>query len=299
MRFSILILFVFLFVFSVERINAQVDLLSLINEEPKQKEYVSNAFKSTRVIMSHSIESLGAGVLDFRILHRFGMFSRGPYEFYGLDQASIRLGLDYGISDRLSVGIGRGSYKKEVDGFVKYKLFWQSKGPGSFPLSVVYIVGTTVNGLKWQHPERQNYFTSRMAYYHQLLIGRKFSQRLTLQLAPTLVHQNLVPDSVNRHDIYAVEAGGRIKITRRLALNVDYFYVLRGKKGDINYTYPLSIGFDIETGGHVFQVHFTNATGMNERAFITDTKGKWEKGDVQIGFNISRVFTIADKRSKK
>lgn len=274
------------------------DLLSLVEDDKSRKEFVTNSYKSTRVIMSHSLENLAGGVLDFRILHRFGMINQGAYQFFGLDQATIRLGLDYAITDRLTVGIGRSSYKKELDGFVKYKLLWQATGPKSSPVSVIYVGGTTVNGLKFEDEEVENYFTSRLGYYHQLIIGRKFSERLTLQLAPTFLHLNIVPETINRHDIYGAEIGGRIKLTKRLALTADYVFVVNGKDGDVEYKHPLSIGFDIETGGHVFQLHFTNATGMNERAFITETQGDWGKGDIQFGFNISRVFTIKDKRKK-
>lgn len=296
MQTKLILFFLFFFIKSVSA--QQPDLLSLVEDEKQQKEFVKNSYKSTRVIMSHSLENLAGGVLDFRILHRFGMINEGAYQFFGLDQATIRLGLDYAISDRLTVGIGRSSYKKEVDGFIKYKLLWQATGPKSSPVSVIYVGGTTMNGLKFEDEEVDNYFTSRLGYYHQLIIGRKFSESLTLQIAPTFLHLNIVPETLNRHDIYGGQLGGRIKLTKRLALTADYVFVVNGKDGDVEYKHPLSIGFDIETGGHVFQLHFTNATGMNERAFITETQGDWGKGDIQFGFNISRVFTIKDKRKK-
>lgn len=280
--------------------SAQEDLMKMLEEkQPEEKKFVTNSFKSTRVIMCHSLENVAPGVLEFRILHRFGRFNSGSYEAWGLDQATIRLGLDYGITKRLTVGIGRSSFKKEADGFAKYKIVWQAEGPGAMPFSLLYVTGITVNGLKYANPDQTNYFSSRLAYYHQLIIGRKFSERVTLQITPTFVHQNIVSEKINRHDIYAAEIGGRFKLTKRLALNADYFYVIDGAAGDIVYKHPLSIGFDIETGGHVFQLHFSNATGMNERAIITETDGDWSKGDVQFGFNISRVFTIVDKRKKK
>ena len=164
----------------------------MLGEEDPVKEYVKNAFKSTRVINSHSVEFLGAGVLDFRILHRFGRVNGGAYEAFGLDQARIRLGLDYGITNRLMVGIGRSSYKKESDAFIKYRLLWQSRGKGAIPFSIVLVSGITENGLKFADPERKNYFTSRLAYYHQVIIGRKFSEKFSLQILPTMVHNNIV-----------------------------------------------------------------------------------------------------------
>lgn len=284
---------------SIFTAKAQDDLMSLLGDSLPQKEYITNGFKSTRVINGQSMELLGAGVLDFRISHRFGRLNGGSYQLYGLDQATIRLGLDYGISKRLMVGIGRSSSKKEVDGFLKYRLLWQSTGPGSVPFSLILVSGITVNGLRFDDTTRTNFFSSRLVYLNQIIFGRKFSERLTLQLSPTLIHRNLVPKTVNRHDVLALGTQGRIKLSKRIAFMAEYFFVFPGSMQDIDYTNSLSIGFDIETGGHVFQLHFTNALGMNERAFITETDGTWSKGDIQFGFNISRVFTIVNHTKKK
>lgn len=271
---------------------AQDDLLGLLGDEKPKKEFVTNAFKSTRVISSHSMEHVAGGVLDFRILHRFGRINQGPGELFGLDQATIRLGFDYGITDRLTVGFGRSSNKKELDGFIKYRLCWQGKGEGAIPFSLILISSITRDGLKWQDPDRQNFETSRLAYVHQVIIGRKFSNSLSLQLVPTMVHRNLVSTNEESHDIYTLGVGGRVKVSQRIALTGEYFLHLAGNLSD-TYTNPLSLGIDIETGGHVFQLHFTNALGMNERAMLIDNTGKWNKGDIHFGFNISRVFTIS------
>jgi uncharacterized beta barrel domain-containing protein DUF5777 len=293
-------LFTLLILISLTRVlQAQDDLLSLLGDTVQQKEYITNGFKSTRVINGHSMELLGAGVLDFRISHRFGRLNGGSYQLYGLDQATIRLGLDYAISKRFMFGIGRSSSKKEVDGFLKYRLLWQSTGPRSVPFSLILVSGMTINGLKFEDTTRTNYFTSRLAYINQVVIGRKFSERITLQFSPTLIHRNIVPKTVNRHNVFALGTQGRIKLSKRIAFMVEYFYVFPGSMQDVDYRNSLSIGFDIETGGHVFQLHFTNSLGMNERAFITETDGKWADGDIQFGFNISRVFTIVSPTKKK
>jgi hypothetical protein len=271
------------------------DLLKSLGEEKPQKEYVFNAFKSSRVIMSHSMEMLRPGVLDFRILHRFGNINQGLSEFFGLDQATIRLGLDYGITNNLTVGIGRGTLKKEVDGFIKWRAIQQSTGSKSLPFSLVAVAGSTIVGAPWSDPNRKNYFSSRVGYYGQAIIGRKFSENLTLQLMPTMLHRNFVETSADPNDLYAAGIGGRMKLTKRISLNVDYYYVVN--QNDLRDVHnPLSIGFDIETGGHVFQLHFTNAVGMNERAFLTETTNDWGKGDIQFGFNISRAFQIGKKK---
>lgn len=288
MKKSILFLLSILFVSSVSA--QQEDLLKQVEEKGGKREYVTNAFKSSRVINGQSMEMLPAGVLDVRILHRFGFVNDGIKELFGLDEAAMRMGFDYGITKNLTVGVGRSTFNKELDGFIKFRAVQQSAGAKSFPLSILWVSGITLNTTTWADPERKNYFSSRVGYYHEIIFGRKFSDRFSLQLSPVYVHRNLV-DSVNtENDTWALGIGGRLKLSKRVAFVVDYHPILAGKQ---NGTYdPLSVGFDIETGGHVFQLHFSNATGMNERAFITQTTGRWGKGDIRFGFNLSRVFTI-------
>ena len=294
--FHVWLCLVVVLVFS--RTGRSQDLLDLLDTEEPKKEFIKNAFKSTRVINGHSMEMVGAGVLDFRIMHRFGRLNGGAYTLYGLDQATIRFGLDYGISNRLTAGVGRSSSKKELDGFLKYRLIWQSEGKKSIPFSVLLVSGMTMNMLKHEDvSEKPYYYSHRLAYYYQVIVGRKFSDRFTLQLTPTFVHRNYVELNDDPNDVYAIGAGSRIKLTKRIALTQDFFYVINRSVSE-NFQHCLSLGFDIETGGHVFQLHFTNALGMNERAFITETNGSWGKGDIQFGFNISRVFTIVDNRKK-
>lgn len=272
-------------------VKAQDDLLGLLGEEKPKKERVKYAFKSPRVINSHSIEFLNPGTLDFRILHRFGQLDQGYKNFFGLDQASMRMSFDFGLLHNLMVGVGRSTFKKEVDAFIKYAPIRQSTGPWSSPVTVALVSGITVDGLPWADPTRENYFTSRLAYYHQIIIGRKFSEGFTLQVSPTMVHKNLVQQATDENDIYGLGIGGRLKLSKRMAFTWDYTHILVGMP-ESGYYNPLSVGLDIETGGHVFQLHFSNATGMNERAFITETTGQWGKGEIRFGFNLSRVFQL-------
>jgi hypothetical protein len=275
---------------------AQDDLLSLVSKSDTiKRERVTNAFKSSRVINGHSMEFLGKGVLDFRILHRFGEVSSGVSNLFGLDQASMRIGLDYGILNNLTVGFGRSNIGKELDGFIKFCPVFQSKGPGSFPFSIVLVSGVTLGTQSWSDTSRKNYFSSRMAFYNELILGRKFSDRFSLQLSPVFIHRNLVQLATEENDVYALGVGARFKLTKRIAFVADYHYIAKGLDKNI-YKDPLSVGFDIETGGHVFQLHFSNATGMNEKAFITNTTGDWGKGEVRFGFNLSRVFTVRRPR---
>jgi hypothetical protein len=248
----------------------------------------------------HSIERMPTGQLDFRISHRFGTINSGAYEFFGLDQSNMHFGLEYGITDWVMVGIGRGSYEKTFDGFVKFSVLRQSSGAKTMPVSVSVFSSIAVNSLKWTDPARTNYFSSRLSYASQILIARKISQTFSFQLTPSYVHRNLVPTELDPNDLFAVGAGGRMKLTRRISLNAEYYYVINA-----NNTYmsqpiynPLSVGFDIETGGHVFQLIFTNSLGMIEKAFIGETAGQWIHGDIHFGFNISRVFTLQSKPGK-
>lgn len=287
-------LLVLLSLFTVPVI-AQDDLLSLLGEDKPKKEFVKAAFKSSRVINAHSMEFINAGTMDFRILHRFGTVDQGLKNFFGLDQATMRMGFDFGLRPNLMVGIGRSTFKKEVDAFIKYAPIRQSKGPGSSPVTVALVGAMTVDGLPWADPNRENYFTSRLAYYFSAIIGRKFSDAFTLQVTPTLVHKNLVQLQTDPNDILGIGVGGRVKLNKRMAFTWDYTYVVDGLP--TGYYNPLSVGLDIETGGHVFQLHVSNASGMNERAFITETTGQWGKGELRMGFNLSRMFQLKKKKA--
>ena len=275
-------------------LSAQGDLLSLVEKkDEKKKEHITNAFKSTRVINGHSMEFVGKGVMDVRILHRFGPVNTGFANLFGLDQANMRFGFDYGILKSLMVGFGRSNVGKEWDGFIKFRPIWQAEGGvWPWPVSIVLVTGATVSSMPWSDPTRKNFFTSRMAFYNEVIIGRKFSERFSLQLSPLMVHRNIVSASTDKNDIYALGVGARYKISKRTAFVVDYHYIASGLDRNV-YKDPLSVGFDVETGGHVFQLHFSNATGMNEKAFITNTTNQWGKGEIRFGFNLSRVFTIA------
>lgn len=285
------------FLVSTTGIRAQDDdLLKLLGEEKPKKERIKYAFKSPRVINSHSMEFLNPGTMDFRILHRFGQVDQGYKNLFGLDQASMRMGFDFGVMQNLMFGFGRSTYKKELDAFLKYAPIRQSTGPWSSPVTVAFVSGITMDGLPWADPSRKNFFTSKLGYYFEAIIGRKFSETFSLQVAPTMVHRNLVATEATPNNVYALGVGGRLKLSQRVAFTWDYSHVFIGMP-DSGYYHPLSVGFDIETGGHVFQLHFSNSTGMNERAFITETTGRWGKAEVRFGFNLSRVFQI--KKNKK
>ena len=289
MRNQLILLLAFvLFVFNVSA--QEEDLLGLLDEE-ETTEYVEAAFKTTRVVNSHSLENVSEGVLDFKISHRFGEVNQGVYDLFGLDRATLRLGFDYGVTDRFMIGVGRSTVEKAYDGFVKYKILRQSTGAKQMPVTLIWISTAAVNTLRWPNEERDNLFSSRMSYTHQAIVGRKFSKGFSAQLMPTAVHKNLVATREDANTILAMGIAGRQKIGNRIAINAEYYHVLPDQITQ-DYHNSLSLGIDIETGGHVFQLHFTNSTAMIEKGFITETGNNWLDGEIHFGFNISRVFTV-------
>ena len=294
MKKNILLLTIFSVCLSIGKIAAQQDSVMTSLQSNNTKEFVSGAFKSSRVINGHSVEMIGKNVLDVRILHRFGLINTGFNNLYGLDQATMRMGFDYGLTKGLTIGIGRSTYKKEWDGLIKFRITQQSKGPGAFPFSIVWVSGMTTSTVEYPDTDAKHDLENRIGYYHEVIIGRKFNSWFSLQVSPVYVHQNYV-DSVSHNDTWALGIGSRIKLSRRIAFVVDYHPILSGREPGT--TDPLSIGIDIETGGHVFQLHFSNSQGMNERAFITETTDKWGKGEIRFGFNLSRVFSIGKQKT--
>ena len=287
---------------SAGKVKAQdtTDLMSMLESEvigdnKSKTNYTTATFKTTRLINGHTVENVGKGVLDFKISHRFGKLNNGGYELFGLDNATMRMGFDYGINRYLMIGIGRSTFEKTYDAFFKIKLLRQSTGKRNMPITLSYVPTIALKTLKFEDPDRENYYTSRLYFTHQLIIGRKFSEGTSIQLMPTYVHRNLVKYAAESNELFAIGIGGRQKLTKRISINAEYYYQVPGYKltGTTN---SLSVGFDIETGGHVFQLHFTNSRGMNERTFVSETTGEWGKGDIYFGFNISRVFTIGKRK---
>ncbi|MBO2010540.1 hypothetical protein J4E00_15875 [Siccationidurans soli] len=276
--------------------QAQTDLLSDLEKQTAdstKREVVAATFKGTHIINAQSIETPGHGTLAFLIQHRFGTLNSGAYEFFGLDQAVLRLSFEYGLTDRLAVGVGRSSIDKTFDGFLKYKALQQTTGSRAMPVSVTLFASSAITTLKFNTPANttERSTASRLDYAYQVLIARKFSPSLSLQLMPTLIHRNYVPLDGMQNDVYSIGAGLRQKLTKRIALTADYFYLLPGYAAD-NYYNALGLGVDIETGGHVFQLHVTNAQGMTEKFFVPQTNGNFFDGDIYFGFTVARNFTV-------
>ncbi len=294
-------LYLLLFIFPCHAIAQNPDLLTILEKEDSLRPstiYTIATFKTTRLINAHSIEQLAGGVMDVKISHRFGTLNKGFYELFGLDNASIRIGADYGINNWLMIGLGRSSFEKQYDGFAKFRLMRQSAGEKTMPLSLSGFAGIYYNTLKWSDPSRENLTSSRLNYVFQLLAAKKFSEGFSLQITPTLVHYNMVPLETDKNDLLSVGIGARQKLGKRVSINVEYYYQIPGYtlEGTVN---ALSAGFDIETGGHVFQLIFTNSTGIAENQYITKTTDKWSDGAIHFGFNIARVFTLRKPKVSK
>lgn len=270
------------------------DIFKMMDEGDKKAaasstDYTTATFKSTRVIQGPSIETIGAGNMDFRLLHRFAPLNGGVSQWFGLDgPATIRFGLDFGITNRLMVGIGRNNYQKEFDGFVKYKLLRQSTGKVKMPVTITYI-GTIMDITDDAYLKANQISGSEsITYAHALAIGRKFSDVFSLQLTPTLLHFNKAPVIGAKNNQFSLGMAARVRISKRVNFTAEYYHQFDKMEG---YEDAVSLGFDFETGGHVFQLHFTNATGMTERTFIAETATKFGN-DTRFGFNLTRIFSI-------
>lgn len=272
------------------------DLDQILKElsDDNKPNYTYGTFKGTTIINGQSIEVPGESDLRFIISHRFGEIRNGLYEFFGLDQGTTRIGFEYGLKDLASISIGRNNIDKIYDGGIKLILLRQQTGLKNIPVSVSFYTSAYVNTLKWEIPERDNLFSSRLSYMSQILIARKFNQKFSLQITPSFVHKNLVPLPEDQNNIFAVGMGARHKLGRKFSLNGEYYYLLPGKTAD-DFINNLSLGFDIEAAGHVFQIHATNSQAMFARGFITETTGSWQKGNIYLGFNIYRVFPMKKK----
>ncbi len=282
------------------------DTTNLMNQLEKESAdrtvHAKGIFKYTRIVNGHSVENLPAHVLDVRISHRFGPINSGIYNFFGLDYSpfNVRIGFDYGITDNFMVGIGHSAYQKTYDAFFKVKILSQSTGAVEMPVSLSFVPTVAINSLRPSDlPVKldSGVAIGRTSYVLQLLIARKFSELFSLQVMPTFIHaDNISFDNHVQRDILAAGIGGRLKISKRMSVNAEYYYQLPGTKETADAHNVFSIGIDLGTGGHVFQLHFTNSIGLTEKSFIAENTGGWDNGGVRFGFNISRVFQLKKKK---
>lgn len=273
--------------------SAQDEMIALLDQDkPATTDYASATFKTTRVVIGQSIENPPTGNLILVFTHHFGALNTGYENLFGIKQAYVRLGLEYGITDWLGIGVGLNTIRNTWDGFLKFKVLRQSTGARRMPISLTIFGSTAIYTTKWENPDRKNYFSSRISYATQVILARKFGERFSLQLSPTYVHVNLVPSREDHNNIFSLGIGGRIKVSNRVSVNAEYYYLFPHQIVSRPAYSAFSAGVDIETGGHVFQIFLTNAMGENMESIITQTSGTWWNGDIFLGFNISRIFTI-------
>jgi hypothetical protein len=263
---------------------AQDDLLSQI-DSTETNQNVTSAFKAMKIVNLESTKLTAKGELYLVIAHRFGSIKDGIEGFFGLDNAVTQIKFIYGVSDKFNLAAGRS--EQAYDFSAKYTLKSQIKD--GFPFTIVGFNSIGFNNLLKESVYPKMKFNNRMIYVNQLLVSRKFSEKLSLELAPSYFHENFVVNDLQDNSQFALGVGGRYKISKRVSINADYAAHLNRTSTSI-YKNPLSLGVDIDTGGHVFQMHFTNSQGMHEAGFLGNSTGDWGKGDVFFGFNLVRVF---------
>jgi hypothetical protein len=272
--------------------SAQDDLLKELEEKTPANTFAENTFKGSRLVNGQTVETRGKGELEFIFSHRFGAINSGSYNLYGLDVAAVRLGLEYGITDRLGVGFGRSSSDKIMDFYGRYKLVRQQTGSSNMPVT---ISAFGYASFKLAAPGDATSLNDRTAYVTQLLIARKFSPELSLQLMPTFVHKNAVDKTLESNNQFVIGMGGRYKISRSIAITSEYYYRV-GVMATNPYHNSIGFGVDIETGGHVFQLLLTSSQKITEKTFITESDGDFFDGGIHLGFNVTRAFQLSKQK---
>jgi hypothetical protein len=266
---------------------SQDDLLDEIDIDSPEDSYATATFKGLKIVNFESTKLTAKKEFTFVVAHRFGTVKNGFDSFFGLDDAVTRLNFIYGVTDWLNVSVSRSSFQKIYEGSFKYRLVKQKEN-GS-PVTIVGYNSILINTALEENNLPKIEFENKLGYTSQLLIARKFNKNLSLELAPTFLHDNFVIDNNQDNSQFALGFGGRYKLSKRWSLNADYGWHLN-RSSTSPFKNPLSIGFDLETGGHVFQLHFTNSQALNTNGFLGQATGDWSEGDIFFGFNLSRVF---------
>jgi len=285
-----LVLLLFIFSMNVTLFSQNLDEI-LEQESLENTDVVFGTFNGTRILNGHSVETREKGILEFMISHRFDRINTGFDQFFGLDDSNIRFGFEYGFTKDLTLALGRSSFEKTFDGYVKYRLLKQKTGTQSFPFSLTLFGSATEETIKNYAPDNKPTFKDRLVYTSQVLLAKKLNPNVSFQLTPTYIHFNNAPTTDDPNDIYALGFGTRIKISKRISINGEYYYVANSFES-VNTKNSIAFGVDIETGGHIFQLVLTNSRSMIEKGFIVETTGDFLKGDIHFGFNISRAFQI-------
>lgn len=271
---------------------------SLFNELDEitdvQNHEVIASFKSTRLMLGQSIERVRAKQLHFRISHVFGKIL-GVQNFFGLDNLNnMHLSFEYGLTDYIQLGLSRSNKPdKTYSGTLKLSILRQKKGKNSFPFSLSYFGGIDYKSREYFPTDRDLYTEGRLDYINQMLIGAKVSDHISLQVAPIWIHRNLTNEKTEPNDIYSIGMGGRYLFSRSMSVNAEYYYTIPTFDSHTNTNDMFTIGFDLETGGHVFQLYFTNAFVLHPGKFAINQNGDFfNKRDIHFGFSMLRTFNL-------
>jgi len=262
--------------------------ISLFSQEGRVK-----VFRDTRIVNGYSTELIPKGTMKFIISHRFGDISSGVQQLWGLDNSTIRIGLDYALTDNINVGFGRSSLQKHYDFYLKYRLLQQRKKSGS-PISLVYYTNAAIRTIQTPQTEDLN-FTNNLTFVHQLLLGREFNDFFSFQIMPTYIHRNYVLDLESENDIYSLGTAGRFQVSKVVAFNLEYYFNLPDQLAS-QYKSSAGLGIELETKGHIFQLNFTNSLGLIAPLYIAETTGRVEQGNIHFGFNITRDFKVGPRK---
>jgi hypothetical protein len=271
-KYLILVLLIFLFQVSA----AQNDTAA---------EIIENNFRGTRFVNEHSVNLAEKGELLFLIQHRFGELDGGLYELFGLDQATMRLGFEYGITNSLNVGIGRSSWLKTYDIFAKYRILEQDENT---PLSIAAVAGTSIPTLRNYFPSSENDLTSKSSAYGQLLLSANFGIA-AFQLSPGFISTGYLPAENKSFSLFTTGLAGSVKLSDMVSVNMEYLHWFNS---EFSGTKPLSLGVDLTTRGHLFQLILSNSQQMFSQSLFTATSGSWKSGTVYFGFNLIREFRL-------
>ena len=280
------------------------ELDDITKDDEPEPDYAYATFKGVRLINSQSVEIPGKGELIWIFAHRFGSMENGLYDVFGFDRATLRMGFEYTLpTDNICIGIGRSTYRKTVDGFIKAKVLRQQTGVKNIPFTVTLFSGMAYSNDRAFVPNEEASTPSRLSYVNQILLARKFSNSVSLQLMPTVIHKNLVKTANEQNTFFSMGVGGRVKLSRRISLNAEYFGLIPNQEvpqalgHSVKNTF--AVGFDIETGGHVFQLQFTNAIAMYDGGYVSETTSDFlapNGAGVHFGFNFTRTFSFGKKR---
>lgn len=272
----------------IGQVFAQDDLLKQLDSvKPTEKQVEIAGFKGLQICNMQSTKLTSKGECYILISHRFGDLTEGLDNFFGLDDAYTKIGAIYGATNWLSIGVSRQTNNKIYELTAKYK--FKSQETDGFPVSIVGYNTMDINtNLSTDiYPDLE--FYNRLGYSTQLLISRKFSPKFTAELAPIYIHKNLYDPTTEKENQFVVAMGGRYKLTKRLSLNLEYAPRIDAPENTV-YHDLLSVGLDIETGGHIFQLVFSNCQTMNDVYVFTNATGDWTGGSIYFGFNLYRVF---------